>query len=169
MLLVSASLSASGWGPSETWIIQYLSGGGQVTVLFSTTWALWAVCQANLVGFCYLDCRKRGFPDPKSRNGRQTKLSIDIVVIRSELSLQSRVFVVTWWLANLRHVHCWLAIPSYEEWSNLMNVTKTVVFIHACSELKTHGMSKRSESGGEQWTKWSSSINKRFGVPPPML
>ena len=95
---------------------------------------------------------KEVFPDPKARNGRQTKLSIDIVVIGSELSPQSRVFVVTGWLANLHHVLCWLAIPSYEEWSNLLNVTKTVVFIHARSELITRAMSKRSGSGGEQWT-----------------
>ena len=79
--------------------------------------------QLYLVGFCLFDCWKRGFLDPKSRNGRQTKLSIDIVVIGSELSPQSRVFVVTWWLANIRHVLCWLAIPSYVEWSNLLNVT----------------------------------------------
>ena len=84
--------------------------------------------QANLVGFCLLGCGKKGFSDTKSRNGCQTKLSIDIVVIGSELSPQSRVFVVTLWLANLRHVLCWLAIPSYKEWSNLLNVTKTVGF-----------------------------------------
>ena len=37
--------------------------------------------------------------------------SLYLVVIGSELSPQSRVFVVTWWLADLRHVLCWLAIP----------------------------------------------------------
>lgn len=166
MLLVTGSLPASGWGSSG--IIKYLSGWGQLGYcpLFhnssSPSSSPFASVQANLVGFSLLAYGKRSFQIQNP--GTDTKQVKYIwLLLWSALSPQSKDFVVTWWLANLLHVLCWLAIPSYKEWSHLLNVTKTVVFIHARSELSTvQGQNDRTRRG-EQWTNWSSAIYKRFG------